>query len=138
MRTGTLRRQPFFDPDLVDFLARVSPDQLCRGGRSKGLVRDEVAGRCPGLGFERQRKVVGTSLVVGRMRREMAAAWGRLGGPRVLGELGIVDPGALVNLQGEVATGVADAKSLYRSWAILGAEVWAREQIEGVAGRRLE
>jgi asparagine synthetase B (glutamine-hydrolysing) len=78
-RTGTLLRQPFFDPDLVSFLSRVRPEQLARGGRSKGLVRDEVARRCPGLGFESQRKIPATGLFLERMQRggdrERSARW---------------------------------------------------------------
>jgi asparagine synthetase B (glutamine-hydrolysing) len=127
-RTNTLRRQPFFDPDLAEFLARVRPDLLCSGGRSKGLVRDRVAALCPGLGFEDQRKVVGTGLVVNRMRIEIGRVWDRLGGPRVLGGLGVVDPRRLGHLSQSLATGQADARALFRGWTILSTEAWVRRQ----------
>ena len=60
--TGVRTACPFMDADLVDFLYRVPPDLLDRGGRSKGLVRDELARRFPDLGFERHKKVTAISL----------------------------------------------------------------------------
>ena len=52
---------PFFDPDLVEMLYRTPPRLLNAGGRSKGLVRRTMAKRFPGLGLDRQRKVVAGS-----------------------------------------------------------------------------
>ena len=125
-RTGTLLRQPFFDPDLVSFLSRVRPEQLVRGGRSKGLVRDEVARRCPGLGFESQRKIPATGLFLERMQRGAGSIWRRLGGPRVLGEMGVVDTDEVKCVAERIEGGTADVRALQRWFSLLSLEVWAR------------
>jgi asparagine synthase (glutamine-hydrolysing) len=125
-RTGTLLRQPFFDPELVAFLSRVRPEQLARGGRSKGLVRDEVARRCPDLGFESQRKVLGGSLFRERMQRGSRSMWRRLGGPRVLGEMGVVDVNEVQFMLERFEGGTTDARATHRVWSLLSLEVWAR------------
>ena len=127
-RTGTLQRQPFFDPDLVAFLSRVRPEQLARGGRSKGLVRQEVARRCPGLGFRSQRKVLGTGLFQERMRREAGSAWRRLGGPRALAEMGVVGADEVQFSLGRTEAGTAGVRAVHQMWSLLSAEVWARAQ----------
>ena len=125
-RTGTLLRQPFFDPDLVAFLVRVRPEQLVRGGRSKGLVRDEVTRRCPGLGFESQRKVVGTGLFRERMERETGFLWGRFGGLRVLAEMGVVSTNEVQFLLEKIKGGTNDARAIHQMWSLLSLEGWAR------------
>jgi asparagine synthase (glutamine-hydrolysing) len=125
-RTNTLLRQPFFDPDLVAFLSRVRPEQLLGGGRSKGLVRDEVARRCPNLGFERQRKVLGTGLFQERMQREAGLAWKRLGGPRLLAEMGVVHANGVQFTREKIEGGMADARATHDVWSLLSLEVWAR------------
>src|SRR5262249_20310056 len=49
-------REPFWDPDLIDLLARVRPEARSAGGLAKAFVRRPLAKRFPGLGFEGQRK----------------------------------------------------------------------------------
>jgi hypothetical protein len=127
-RTGTLIRQPYLDPDLVAFLARVRPEQLIRDGRSKGLVRDQVAKRCPALGFESQRKVIGAGLFRERMERETGSIWAQIGGPRVLAELGIVGVNEIQFLLGEIEDGKADMRAIHQMWLLLSLEGWVRSR----------
>jgi asparagine synthetase B (glutamine-hydrolysing) len=128
-RAGVLFRQPYFDPDLVTFLARVRPEELMQGGRSKGLVRDEVARRCPDLGFRQQRKVLGTNLFEERMRREVEALWRQLGGPTTLAALEIVDGHKVEYLREGIRDGGSERRALYRLWSLLSAEVWVRSRV---------
>ncbi len=90
-RLGMRILQPYWDAQLVAFLYRVPPKLLNRGGRSKGLVRDAVARRFPGLGFERQRKVGATGFVRSVLRTEGVRAWESLGGATALVDSGVVE-----------------------------------------------
>jgi hypothetical protein len=104
----------------------VRPEQLARGGRSKGLVRDEVARRCPGLGFESQRKIPATGLFLERMQRGAGSIWRRLGGPRALGEMGVVDTDEVRCVAERIEGGTADVRALQRWFSLFSLEVWAR------------
>jgi asparagine synthetase B (glutamine-hydrolysing) len=125
-RTGTLLRQPFFDPDLVAFLVRVRPEGLVRDGRAKGLVRDQVARRCPELGFESQRKSLGTGLFRERMQREIGFLWRQFGGARVLDEMGVVGAYEVQFLLERIEGGRADVRDIHRMWLLLSLEGWVR------------
>jgi asparagine synthase (glutamine-hydrolysing) len=125
-RTGTLLREPYFDPDLVAFLAQVRPEQLVRGGRSKGLVRGELERRCPNLGLAKQRKVLGTALFAERMQQEAGSLWRAAGGPRALGRMGIIAENEIELLRADRERGGADPRSAYRVWSVLSAEAWVR------------
>jgi asparagine synthase (glutamine-hydrolysing) len=125
-RSGTLIRQPFFDPDLVSFLSRVKPEDLDRGGRSKGLVRAEVAKRCPDLGFEDQRKAVGGGLFLERMAPEIGSIWRQIGGPRVLAEMGAVDARRVQLVLRTIEEDTNDVRTIHRAWSMLSLECWAR------------
>jgi hypothetical protein len=59
-REGIRILHPYWDPDLVDLLYRTPPTALLAGGRAKGLVRQDLAVRFPGLGLGSQRKVSAT------------------------------------------------------------------------------
>ena len=76
-RNGLRELQPYWDPDLIQFLCRVHPTTLDRGGRTKGLVRDEMARRFPSLGFERHRKVSASTFFSERMAAEGPVGLGR-------------------------------------------------------------
>ena len=122
-RTGVRELQPYWDADLIQFLCRVHPTTLDRGGRSKGLVRDQVAKRFPSLGFERHRKVSASTFFSERMAAEGPAAWDRLGGVKSLAALGIVDP------RKAEETARANINTIVRSgnirvWEMLNLEAW--------------
>jgi hypothetical protein len=127
-RLGVRLLHPLWDPDLTSFLARVPGDVMIRGGRSKALVRNSLARRFPGLGFERQRKLTATnfyrSIVVDEGRR----AWQALGGASALAALEVVDEGRLNRYMTQLFVG-DDPMNQYRIWHLLSAEVWARRRL---------
>ena len=123
-RNGLRELQPFWDPDLIQFLCRIHPRVLDRGGRTKGLVREQVARRFPGLGFERHRKVSASRYFSETVAAEAPRAWEKLGGVRTLARLGIVDA------RKAEAAARADVGRIIRSgncrvWEMLTLEAWA-------------
>ena len=128
-RAGAELVHPYWEPDLISFLYRVPPELLLRGGREKGLVRGTIARRFPGLGFERQKKVLSTGYQNAIVRREGPDAVRRLGGCRVLAELGVVDG---VRADAFVASALAssDTRQLYGAWDLLNLETWVRSLVE--------
>ena len=127
-RNGLRELQPYWDPDLVQLLCRVHPTTLDRGGRNKGLVRDHVARKFPGLGFERHRKVSASTFFSERMAVEGPRAWDRLGGVRHLSRLGILDA------QEAESAARADIGTIVRSgnirvWEMLNLEAWVSGKV---------
>ncbi len=123
--TGLPIRMPYWDAQLVDFLYRTRPELLDEGGRSKGLVRQMLANRFPGLQFERQRKVLATSFFADTMEREFDAAWESLGGLEALETLGIVDKSALQSETRRVFE-TRQHREIGRLWNLLSLEAWVR------------
>ncbi len=117
-------RHPFMDADLVDFLCRTPPRWLHRGGRSKGLVRRWLAQRFPALGFERQKKVIATGFFRDTVLAEGPEVWREVGGPKALGELGVVDPRQADLLMDEIL--VKSPAEAHRIWGMLNIEAWVR------------
>jgi asparagine synthetase B (glutamine-hydrolysing) len=127
-RNGLRELQPFWDPDLIQFLCRIHPRVLDRGGRTKGLVREQVAKRFPGLGFERHKKVSASRYFSETVAAEAPRAWDKLGGVQTLARLGILDAS-----QAEVAAR-ADVGQVIRSgncrvWEMLTLEAWAASHV---------
>ncbi len=89
-RTGPLELAPYWDADLVEFINRIPPSAFDKGGRSKALVRDTIAKRFPGLGFDRQRKVSALNYFGGVLETEGPQAWSRVGGASALVDMGVV------------------------------------------------
>jgi asparagine synthetase B (glutamine-hydrolysing) len=123
-RTGLRELQPFWDPDLIQFLCRIHPRVLERGGRTKGLVREQVAKRFPGLGFETHRKISASRFFSETVAREAPRAWDRLRGVPTLARLGILDA------RKAEAAARADVGNIVRSgncrvWEMLTLEAWA-------------
>jgi asparagine synthase len=128
-RVGVSLRAPYWDADLLEFLCLTPPALLNRGGRAKGLVRDAVASRFPGLGFQQQRKVSSLRFAMSIFSSELPGAWVSLGGPRVLAEAGIVDSEAVQALADASLTPGAAARSMQSIWDILNLEVWLRSHV---------
>lgn len=127
-RNGLRELQPYWDPDLIQFLCRVHPTTLDRGGRSKGLVRDQMARRFPGLGFERHRKVSASTFFSERMATEGPAAWKGLGGVKTLAALGIVDfRKAEEAARADIGTIVRSGN--IRVWEMLNLEAWVSGKV---------
>lgn len=127
-RLGIRIRHPFWDPDLVQLLYRMPPQLLQQGGRSKGLVRGMLSRRFPGLGFEKQKKVVSLEFFRGLMLEEGAQVWKQIGGTPALGDLGIVDAKKVDAEIAQVLSG-RDAAQSYRIWDFVAAERWARPRL---------
>jgi hypothetical protein len=125
--TGVRTLCPYLDADLVDFLYRVPPDLLNRGGRSKGLVRQEVARRFPELGFERHKKVSAVSFSRTVVLEQGERAWRALGGTPALAELDVVDQLALERELQTILSGRHE--DAYRVWDVLNLEAWTRSRI---------
>jgi asparagine synthetase B (glutamine-hydrolysing) len=124
--TGTLVRQPFMHPDLISFLIRVHPDVLSWKGRSKGLIRESVARRFPGLGFQSQRKVHSTGYYRRSLSRDLARTWCEMGGTPALDEQGILDPSGVDALATEIADGCQEHRKVHDLWSIINLETWLR------------
>jgi asparagine synthetase B (glutamine-hydrolysing) len=124
-RHGVKMLHPYWDADVVDMLYRTPPDLLNRGGRSKGLVRETVARRFPGLGFNRHKKVGAMPFYRALIKREAGRAWKRLGSVHALADLGIVEPGAAAKAFTAIMSG-PDTSPMYRLWDIVSLETWAR------------
>jgi asparagine synthetase B (glutamine-hydrolysing) len=127
-RLGLLEVHPYWDPDVVEFLFRTPPELLLRGGRGKGLVRNMLAERFPGLGFESQKKVVSTGYFRETMLQEAALAWKETGGVRALDDLGVVDGPSFGGAVDSILAG-RDLRTTYRIWDVLSLEVWARARL---------
>jgi asparagine synthase (glutamine-hydrolysing) len=128
IRTGARIRQPFWDADLLALLYRIHPDELNRGGRSKGLVREALDRRFPECGFRSQRKVVATHFFQDLVLREAASARKHVGPLTALAELGIVDPTRLeADFDRIVRT--RDRWQTQRIWDILLMETWLRSRM---------
>ena len=115
---------PFADPDLVELLYRTPPRLLNEGGRSKGLVRRTLAQRFPGLGLDRQRKVLATSFFHTLLLREGPALAALAGDFPALSGLGIVDGQALAAFVREQL--MRPGSQLRKIWEPINLEMWVR------------
>ena len=126
-RLGVEILMPYYDADIVDLLCRVPPRVLTMGDRSKSLVRQSMARRLSDLGIERQKKVT-TGNFWPQKLEEATGSWDSYGGPRTLGELGVVDAKVLDE---EVTGMLAANKQSYVPyvWEILDHEAWVRARL---------
>lgn len=127
LRTGARIRQLYWDADLLSLLYRVHPEDLNRGGRSKGLVREALDRRFPECGFRSQRKVIAIHFFQDLVLQQAARARKRLGPVTALAELGIVDRTRLeADLDRIMST--RDRWHTQRIWDILVMETWLRSR----------
>lgn len=124
-RVGAPQFDVYWDADLVEFLYRVPPHLLNRGGRSKGMVRDDLARRFPGFGFDRQKKLISRNFFADTIFREGPAAWRELGGAEALSELGLVDA-AGADAFVRTTLDVRDARAIDQVWRLMSLEAWVR------------
>jgi hypothetical protein len=117
---------PYFDRDLVELVLRIHPEHLIAGGRQKAPLRELVAQRLPSVRMP-TRKVDFTQNLHEVLRSDGRSAWERLGGPRRLAELGIVDPDALRDFLGDYFSGRRFPG--FRVWHVLSTEMWLRARM---------
>lgn len=128
-RLGIQFAHPFLDPDLVAYLYRLPPEGLVgSGGPDRALVRDGLASRFPDLGFDRQRKSDARQFFAELARAEGVRIWRRLGGPRALEELGIVDGRGVAVEIGAMLSSTNEATGLFRLWDLINLEQWLRQR----------
>jgi asparagine synthase (glutamine-hydrolysing) len=128
-RVGIPILEPYWDADLQEFLYRVPPKVIAASDRTKELVRSTLARRFPRLGFERQRKVVGTAFAFDTFQAELPKAMEAIGGPRALSELGLVDRG---RLQEAIDRFASDPRQRWMGnslWHVLSLEAWVRPRL---------
>ncbi len=122
-RLGFTFLYPYFDRDLVELTLRMHPEHLIAGGRAKTPLRQMVAERLPSVQMP-AKKVDFTQMVHEVLRPGGRTAWANLGGPIMLGELGIVDPDRINALTEQYFDG--RNQHGMQSWLILSTEVWLR------------
>jgi asparagine synthetase B (glutamine-hydrolysing) len=119
--------QPYMDAELVEMLYRTPPALLNRGGLTKGLVRETVAKRFPGLGFDRQRKIDLIKFFPSIMRTEGPAAWRSMGGAKTLVAMGLADR-ERINSWVQTVFRSDDHPVAFRLWLMMTMESWLRER----------
>lgn len=119
---------PYIDAELVEMLYRTPPAVLNRGGMTKGLVRETVAKRFPGLGFDRQKKIQLTKFFPLIMRSEGPQAWRSLGGAKALASLGLADV-ERADSSVKTALNSDDHPAAFRAWLLMTMEAWLRPRI---------
>ena len=125
-RHGMRMLHPFWDVDLIALAQRVPPALLMKDGRSKWLLRRRVAARVPGLGLERRGKVSAGRVFRGLLAKESTPAWQRLGGPRVLADIGAV---AASGIESGASGSLAEQwGGPGRLWTLLNLETWVRQR----------
>jgi asparagine synthase (glutamine-hydrolysing) len=125
-QSGVRFLHPLSDPDLVEMLYRTPPRVLNDGGRSKGLIRQALARRFPGLGLERQRKVVSTPFFQSLLLREASTLADAAGDFPALSALGIVDGR---RMRTEVVERFKQGgKESNRVWEAINLEMWVQAQ----------
>ncbi|MEX2541899.1 MAG: asparagine synthase-related protein [Trueperaceae bacterium] len=127
-RLGMRQFDIYWDADLIEFLYRVPPHLLNRGGRSKGLVREDLERRFPGFGFDRQKKLLSRDFFAETLFDQSAAAWRELGGAPALADLGIIEPRGLDRFIAEVVSS-RDKRHIDDLWRILSLESWVRPRV---------
>lgn len=94
-QTGALRASPYFDADLIEFLAPYPPEHLVIRGRHKGLAREMLDRAFPDLEFHRQRKDHAIPYHRDVVMREAPGLYRETGRMQQLVRLGILDSDAL-------------------------------------------
>jgi asparagine synthase (glutamine-hydrolysing) len=125
-RTGIPIREPFWDPDLIELLVRVRPQDRSAGGRAKGLVRGRLAERFPRLGFEAQRKSNLGNAFISVLATQAGAARRALGDFPTLVDLGVIDGAQVRVLLDDALAGRSHRDRIAWAWELLNLEAWAR------------
>ncbi len=119
--------RPFLDPDVIELLARVPPEVLSQGERSKAIVRGTLDRRFPGLAFKQQRKIQAIPTLQRILKDQFDALWASVGPPTALAELGVVD---LARLDVAIRETDRDAhRPMWKFFMLECLEVFARARL---------
>jgi asparagine synthase (glutamine-hydrolysing) len=124
---GVRYMHPYWDADLAAQIYRTPPELLMKGGRTKGLVRETLARRFPGLGFERQRKVSALSFFRGLAIAEGPALARSVGRFEALAALGVVDAGGASAFVDESFR--TQSRGMFVACHLFNLEVWTRDYV---------
>lgn len=127
-RLGMQVLHPYWDANLIEFLCKIPPEHFMQGGREKGLVRQAVARRFPGLGFERQRKVSASNFYVEILLKEGKNAWQILDGLETLTKIGVISKqfeNSLLN----TCLSSHDLHVIHKLWEFINLEAWVRSRV---------
>jgi asparagine synthase (glutamine-hydrolysing) len=127
-RLGVRFLQPYFDAELAEMLYRTPMALLNRGGLTKGLVRDTISRRFPGLGFDRQKKIEITEFFSDLIRRDGERVWKRMGGAQALAALDLVNP-ARVDSFVRTAINSGKHRQTFQVWMLMSMESWLRPRL---------
>jgi hypothetical protein len=124
-RSGVRLAHPFCDLDLIALRYRARPEDLNRGGRPKGIVREALDRRFPNCVLAPQRQVAAADFFADLVCREGPLVLKRLGRMTALAELGVVDPVQFETDFDQIA-GNRDPRHVARVWDVLILESWLR------------
>jgi asparagine synthase (glutamine-hydrolysing) len=124
-RSGIRLVHPFFDQDLIALRYRALPEDLDRGGRPKGIVREALDRRFPVCGSTTQKKVAVANVFADLMCREGPLALKQLGRITALAEFGVVDP-VRFEIDFDQIVENRDPRHVARVWDVLILESWLR------------
>ena len=125
-RMGIPIREPFWDPDVIEFLVRVRPQARSAGGLAKALVRRPLTRRFPDLGFDRQRKSFVGAALQSVLETQAGGARRAMGGFPTLVDLGIIDREQVRVLLDDALAGGSQGAQLGWAWELLNLEAWTR------------
>ncbi len=124
---GCTRAEPYFDDDLVEFLASLRPDILFHGGWVRGLFRHSVRGMIPDDVRTRRDK--------GRYETAFVELLQAAGGFKALrplltmvglGDYGVVEPSAMRRRFADLEANPLDGRLWMELWPVLAAEAFVR------------
>jgi asparagine synthase (glutamine-hydrolysing) len=124
-------RVPFLDHRLVELALALPPATLVRGGVSKSVLRQAMAGIVPAPVLARKDKVGFETPGSGWFRGQLGELAADIFSSRSFRERDLVDPGAATGLLARHREGKGDASLLL--WRALNLELWALQFLDAPA-----
>ncbi len=114
---------PYWDSDMIEFLACIKPEHLNIGGRSKGIVRNLMSERFPQVDFKNQKKVNSVKYYFNILKSNYSSIDKKIKEYNSLTVLGIIDKHSIKNLMDQLQRNDNNSY-LYHLWDICNAESW--------------
>jgi len=114
---------PYWDSDMIEFLACIKPESLNSGGRSKGIVRTLMTDKFPNVDFKNQKKVYSVDYYYKILKDNYSDIDIKIKNYNSLSDLGIIDKKSVNRVIDKIYNGnkYSDA---YRLWDISNTEKW--------------